>query len=64
MDKYGLKQGAGRANLRKKRKQMDLYGAKNKGAGRANLRKRETNGLVEAINRARDRQPKDKRENK
>ena len=44
----GSKQGAGRANLRKREKTNGLLGLKH-GVGRANLRKKEKmNGLVGA----------------
>ena len=49
----GSKQGAGRANLRKREKTNGLLGLKH-GVGRANLRKKEKrNGLVGAKNRGR-----------
>ena len=40
MDYEGLKQGAGRANLRKKEKTNGLVGAKSRGGGVANLREK------------------------
>ena len=47
----GSKQGAGRANLRKREKTNGLLGLKH-GVGQANLRKKEKrNGLVGAKNR-------------
>ena len=49
----GLKQGAGRANLRKKEKTIGLVGSKTWGGEGQPKEKEKTNGLVGAKNRGR-----------